>query len=224
MKFFLARGALILAVSLTLASCGGGSGKATYPIKVSVSGQIYEGLVLSTNGQNVTVPLPATKDSSVDIVFPQEIEYGETYNVIPSAQPKHQSCSIPVGYPYNLLPSGTAGQLKEIKMYYHCTLNGIPLGGTIKNLKGTGLVLTNGSSGTYTATPALDTAGAPTGADQTFTMTSIPFDYTYGVTVLTQPQGQTCTVANGVGTMTQADEDAGGMMKLLVTCSDNPAP
>jgi hypothetical protein len=55
-------------------------------------------------------------------------------------------------------------------------------------------------------------------------MTSIPFDYTYGVTVLTQPQGQTCTVANGVGTMTQADEDAGGMMKLLVTCSDNPAP
>jgi hypothetical protein len=239
MKFSLARGALTLAVSLTLASCGGGGGKATYPIKVSVSGQLYPGLILTTNGQDLTVPLPATKGGSVDVVFPQEIEYGETYNVMPKvvtvknadgtsaaklAQPEHQTCSIPVAYPYNLLPSGTAGQLKEIKMYYVCTLNGIPLGGTIKNLKGTGLVLTNGSSGTYTAAPTLDTAGAPTGADQTFTMTSIPFDYTYGVTVLTQPQGQTCSVANGVGTMTQADEDAGGMMKLVVTCSDNPAP
>jgi hypothetical protein len=239
MKFSLARGALTLAVSLTLASCGGGSGKATYPIKVSVSGQLYPGLILSTNGQDVTVPLPATPGGSVDVVFPQEIEYGETYNVMPKvvavtnadgttaltiAQPKHQSCSIPTSYPYNLLPSGTAGQLKEIKMYYVCTLNGIPLGGTIKNLKGTGLVLTNGSSGTYTAAPTLDSAGAPTGAEQKFTMTSIPFDYTYGVTVLTQPQGQTCTVDKGVGTMTQADEDKGGMMDMVVTCSDNPTP
>lgn len=224
MKFSLARGALVLAVSLTLASCGGGGGKATYPIKVSVSGQLYEGLVLSTNGQNVTVPLPATKGGSVDLVFPQEIEYGETYNVFPSSQPKHQTCSIPVGYPYNLLPSGTAGQLKEIKMYYVCSLNGIPLGGVIKNLRGTGLVLTNGSSGTYTAAPAVDTTGAPTGADQPFTIGSIPFDTTYGVTVLTQPQGQTCTVDKGVGTMTQADEDKLGMLDIVVTCSNNPAP
>lgn len=223
MKFTLARGALVLAVSLTLASCGGG-GKATYPIKVSVSGQLYDGLVLSTNGQNLTVPLPATKGGSVDVVFPQEIEYGQAYNVFPSSQPKHQTCSIPTGYPYNLLPSGTAGQLKEIKMYYVCTLNGIPLGGVIKNLKGTGLVLTNGSSGTYTAAPAVDTAGAPTGADLTFTIGSIPFDTTYGVTVLTQPQGQTCTVDKGVGTMTQADEDKGGMLDIVVTCTNNPAP
>jgi hypothetical protein len=241
MKFSLARGALTLAVSLTLASCGGGGGKATFPITVIVSGQVYPGLILSTNGQDVEVPVPANPgpNTSVTVTFPQQIEYGETYNVMPKiikvtnadgssaakiAYPAHQTCSVPVGYPYNLLPSGTAGQLKEIKMYYHCTLNGIPLGGTIKNLKGTGLVLTNGSSGTYTAVPAVDTTGAPTGADQSFTIGSIPFDYTYGVTVLTQPQGQTCTVAKGVGTMTQADEDKGGMMDILVTCSDNPAP
>jgi hypothetical protein len=173
------------------------------------------------------------------VTFPREIEYGETYNVMPKvtavtnadgtttlkvAQPKHQTCQVPVGYPYNLLPSGTAGQLKEIKMYYVCTNNGIPLGGSIKNLKKTGLVLINGSSGTLAVAPKLDTAGNPTGEAQEFTLSSIPFGTTYGVTVLTQPQGQTCTVANGVGTMTQADEDAGGMMKLVVTCDDNPTP
>jgi hypothetical protein len=40
MKFHLVRPALVLASSLVLASCGGGS-KETYPVKVTVSGVQY---------------------------------------------------------------------------------------------------------------------------------------------------------------------------------------
>ena len=39
----------------------------------------------------------------------------------------------------------------------------------------------------------------------------------FGVTVLHQPNGQTCTVANGIGVM------AKGYGGVLVTCSPTPA-
>jgi hypothetical protein len=132
MKFSLARPALALAVMATLASCGGG-GKATFPINVTVSNLRYPGLVLSTNGQDLTVnPTSATSatDATVaDVVlaFPNQIEYGQQYEVMPKgavvtnhvpsggAQPKHQTCSP------NLFPAyGTAGQLAKIDIRYAC--------------------------------------------------------------------------------------------------------
>ena len=57
MTFSFARAALVLAASLSLASCGGG-GKATYPIKVTVNNLTEQGLILSTNGQDVAVAPP----------------------------------------------------------------------------------------------------------------------------------------------------------------------
>ena len=226
MKFSLARPALALAVSLTLASCGAG-GKATFPIHVTVNNVLYDGLVLTTNGMDYAVKKPAT-GSQVVFVFPNEIEYGEVYDVIPKgrtttslgAQPLHQTCSE------NTFPkTGTAGQLAKIDIYYTCVVNSFALGGTIKNLRGTGLVLTNGSlGGTYAATPVTDaTTKEPTGADISFTLSSVPFGTTYGVTVLTQPSGQTCTVTGGennagAGTMDEPEEKTGGVTNLVVTC------
>ena len=231
MKFTLARPACALAITVALASCGGG-GKATFPINVTVSGLQYPGLILSTNGQDYAVTPPATAGADVVFAFPNQIEYGQTYNVIPKgyvvngstvtdlgAQPKHQTCS-PTLFPAN----GTAGQLAKIDIRYACAIKTYGLTGAVKGLTGTGLVLANGSSaGTVAVSPAVDANNAPTGADVPLTMNAVPYGTTYGVTVLTQPTGQTCTVTGGAngsggGTMDDAAEAAGGVSNLVVTC------
>jgi len=228
MKFSLARGAIALAATLTLASCGGG--KATFPINVNVTGVIYPGLVLSTNGQDLVINPPAKAGDPVNAVFPNEIEYGQTYDVIPKGQvststavvlgqnPKHQTCSPATEYPYNLPTYGTAGQLASIQIYYVCAINTYPLTGVVKGLTTDGLVLTNGSNGAISVAKAVDASSVATGADVAFAMNPVVYNNTYGVTVLTQPTGQTCTVANGVGTMDDAAEAAGGVTNLVVTC------
>ncbi|WP_296951016.1 hypothetical protein [uncultured Massilia sp.] len=229
MKFSLAGKALALAATVTLASCGAG-GKATFPINVTVLNVLYPGLVLTTNGMEQTVAPPAKNaDGSipnVTFVFPNQIEYGQTYDVIPKgatatalgAMPAHQSCGA-VQFPKN----GTAGQLSKIDIYYSCTINAYALSGTIKGLTTTGLVLANGSNSTYTASPVVDANNKPTGADLAFALSAVPYANTYGVTVLTQPTGQTCTVAGGAngtgaGTMDDAAEKANGVTNLVVTC------
>ena len=235
MKFSLARPALALAVLATLAACGGG-GKATFPINVTVSGLQYSGLVLSTNGQDLTINPPATAGQDVTAVFPNQIEYGQEYEVVPKgatvvnhastggSQPKHQTCSP------TLFPAyGTAGQLAKIDIRYLCAINTYQLTGTVNGLTGTGLVLANGSTtGTIAVSPALDANQKPTGADVALIMNPVPYNTTYGVTVLTQPTSpaQTCTVTGGAngtggGTMDDAAEAANGVTNLVVTCVNN---
>jgi hypothetical protein len=237
MKFSLARPALALAIMATLASCGGG-GKAMFPINVTVTNVQYPGLILTSNGQDLTINPPATAGQDVVTAFPNAIEYGQQYEVVPKgatvvnhaatggAQPKHQTCS-PVTFP----AYGTAGQLAKIDVRYACAINAYALSGTVKGLTGTGLVLANGSTtGTIAVSPALDANQKPTGADVTLTMNSVPYGTTYGVTVLTQPTSpnQTCTVTGGAngkggGTMDDAAEAAAtpGVTNLVVTCVTN---
>jgi hypothetical protein len=185
---------LAAACALALTACGGG--EATYPVNVTVSGVIYPGLVLTTNGQDLAVD-PAS--SGKTIAFPNALKYGDVYAITIKAQPAHETCS-----PY----SGTndsAGHLAQISAYFTCGLNAYSLGGKIVGMTGTGLVLTNGSTG-GTFTPV---AGATE-----FTLPSVAYGSTYGVTVLTQPAGQTCSVQNGVGTLLK-DE---AITNLIVTC------
>jgi len=235
MKFSFARGAIALAATLTLASCGGG--KATFPINVNVLGVVYPGLVLSTNGQDLAINPPAKAGDPVNAVFPNQIEYGETYDVVPKGQvattagvvlgqnPKHQTCNPNSEYPSNLPTYGTAGQLAKIQINYVCTINAYPLTGVVKGLTKTGLVLTNGSNGAIPVSPAVDANSAPTGADVAFAMNPVVYNNTFGVTVLAQPTGQTCTIANGVGIMDDAAEAANpqGVNNLVVSCVNNPA-
>jgi len=240
MKFSLARTALALAATLTLASCGGGSGKATYPVHVTVSNLLYEGLILTTNGMDVTVKPPATAGTSVNLTFPNELDYGQVYNVVPKGgdlstspvvygtQPLHQTCLPNTNYPDNLPHTATAGQLATIQVNYVCALNAYPLLGTVKGLTGTGLQLANGSSAQVDVTPLTDTAGKPTGADTAFSLGKVYWNQTYGVTVLTQPKGQTCTVTaggdngKGAGTMKDTNKtdsyNSPGVTDIVVTC------
>jgi hypothetical protein len=49
-----------------------------------------------------------------------------------------------------------------------------------------------------------DRVVVPAGAT-TFAMAKVPQDGVYGIAILTQPAGQTCTIANGGGTMGATD-------------------
>jgi hypothetical protein len=226
MKFHLARPALVLASSLALASCGGG-GKETYPVTVTVSNVLYEGLILTTNGQEVAVPLPAKAGDPVVVTFPNGLDYGTYYQVVPKggtaagggSQPAHQNCAT-TGYPREY---GTAGQTASlesarkpaIEVFYNCVVKAFPLSGTISGLTSGSLTLINGSNSQVTV------AGSTTTSPLPFSLGSVPFGTSFGVTVLTQPAGFTCTVANGTGEMKETQEAAGGVTNVAVTCSPN---
>jgi hypothetical protein len=227
MKFPFARTALVLAASVSLASCGGG--KATYPITVTIRNLTEPGLVLSTNGMDLPVTPPPATQTSLTVTFPNQIEYGQAFSVVPKGatlsgntlqtygtQPAHQTCKPSGEYPYNLLVYGTAGQLANIQVYYDCFVNGYNLGGTVSGLTADGLVLANGN---------FDTLTVASGAT-TFTMPNqVPYNTTFGVSVLTQPPGLTCSVSggngtanNGSGIMDDAASKLGGVTNLVVNC------
>jgi hypothetical protein len=224
MKFHLARPALALAASLALASCGGG-GKETYPVKVTVSNVLYEGLILTTNGQEVAVHKPAKDGDPVVVYFPNNLDYGTRYNVVPKggtaagggSQPAHQNC-VTAGYPREY---GTAGQTASlesartpaVEVFYSCAIKAYPLSGTITGLTSGNLTLINGSNSQVTI------AGSTTTSPLPFSLGSVPFGTSFGVTVLTQPDGFNCTVANGTGEMKETQEAAGGVTNVAVTCS-----
>ena len=83
-----------------------------------------------------------------------------------------------------------------------CTLNQFELKGTVTGLTGNNLVLVNGAD----RVPV--TAGATS-----FTMAKVNQDAPYGVAILTQPDNQTCSVANGTGTV-----GANDITNVAVTC------
>ena len=89
-----------------------------------------------------------------------------------------------------------------------CKIIQHPLTVSIKNLTGSGLVIVNGD----------DRHDVPAGT-ASVDMAKVYEDGAYGVTVLTQPTGQTCTVSggssgNGSGIMGSTDNTT-----VTVTCS-----
>jgi hypothetical protein len=190
------RPALALTLALSLASCGG---KATFPVSGTIIGLNYDGLVLSTNGMDLPVPKNATS-----FTFPNALSYGEVYNVIPKAQPAHQTCSFATVFGNSPViyngPSDTAGRFGAINIGVACSTNTIALGGKITGLTSPGLQLVNGSD----AVPI-----APVATDVTFTFPAVSFGSTYGITVLKQPDNDVCTVANGTGTMSTDEAPVG---------------
>jgi hypothetical protein len=204
-KSILALCALTLAAGLS--ACGGGT--SSYTITGTVTGLQYEGLVLQNNNTNDLPVNPLGLDDNKNVKnvpysFPGQVDYGDPYSVTVKNQPKHQKCAPASG------AAETAGRLTTINAVISCALVSNPIGGTINNLTGSGLELINGSSGGKVA-PAAGATGFTFGAEVTF-------GDTYGVTILTQPSGQTCTVTNGAGTM-----DDVAITSIVVDCVNNPA-
>jgi hypothetical protein len=204
MKQFL-RGRTLLALAITtgLSACGGGGGQ--YDLGGLVSGLTDAAGVTLVNGdKTVTVAANATA-----YFFQNKLDYGDVFNVTIPTQPVHQTCSLG-------LSTGSAGTTSTISANLFCQQNAYPVGGTIRGLKAAGLMLNNGSdvsSVTVVTTPPTDPLA--------FSFPVRVLDgAVYGVTILAQPPGQVCTVAEGTGT---GRVGIAAVTSVVVNCVDTPA-
>lgn len=197
MKSSLMRPALALALAAGLSACGGG-GKATFTIGGQAAGLVYDGLILESNGMTINVAPPTTAGAVVSFAFPKQIEYGDVYNVQIKQQPAHQQCGSAGQIPNN---TDTAGRLAVINVTISCAVKTYAIGGKISGLTVDGLQLANGSTGGI-----LTLAKATTTTPFDYAMpVAVPFGVSYGVTVVKQPDGLTCTVSNPTGVMGDAE-------------------
>ncbi|HEY6484030.1 MAG TPA: hypothetical protein VIY54_10960 [Steroidobacteraceae bacterium] len=158
----------------------------------------------TVSGLNGTVSL---QDSGSDTLvlsgngaftFATALASGATYDVTVSTQPTGQTCTVANG-------SGTVStQVSNVAV--SCTTNTYGVGGGVAGLWGSGLMLTDNGG---------DTLPVPPGASSFAFATQIAYGSSYAVAVSTQPTGQTCTVANGAGTVT------GAVTSVAVSCTTN---
>ncbi len=238
MTLFSMRAACALLLAASLTACGGGSDKAKFPVAGNVTGLVYPGLTLTTDKQSVTIaPNTANTSTTINPVaysFPQVLEYGDVYFVTLGTNPAHQTCEV------GQARADSAGHTASINVLVQCAINSYSVNGYVTGLKVDGLQLINGStSGIITLTKAIVDANATTEAaakaaaaaltppSTSYTLTPsfsfnsvtnpVYYNQAYGVTVLTQPVGQTCTVVNGNGVMQDAP-----VTNITVNCVDNP--
>lgn len=185
-------GAAALAITALLAGCGG---KASFEVTGTITGLKNPGMTLSTSGQDVSPASGATA-----FRFPKTLSYGDEYDIIVSKQPDHMACSVTTG-------KGTAGQFSSIAAAVVCTQNAYALGGTVTGMTVAGLELANGGAQRYTF------ATVPANGDAFTFPQTVDYGSSYGVTVLTQPAGLFCSVANGTGVMGEA-----AVTSLRVSC------
>jgi hypothetical protein len=167
----------------------------SYTIGGTVTGVTGTGLVLRDNGGN---DLSITAAGA--FVFTTPVASGATFAVTVFGQPSGptQTCTVAGG-------TGTVGGGNVTSVLVNCTTNQYAVGGTISGLAGTVVLQDNGGDNlTLTATGAFSFA------------TPVASGAAYAVTVLTQPgsPSQTCTIAGGTGTVTNAN-----VTSVAVTCT-----
>jgi hypothetical protein len=161
----------------------------------TVSGLAGTGLVLRKGTESLPIGANGT------YAFQVPVPNGGTYTVTAATQPTgpSQTCTVVNG-------SGTMGLANVTNVDVTCATRAFTVGGTVTGLTGSGLVLRNGS----------DRLAIPAGATSYVLPTAVLSGRTYAVTVATQPRSptQTCTVANGRGTVGGAD-----VTNVNVTCA-----
>ena len=162
----------------------------TFSVGGSITG-LNGTVTLLNNGANST-PL----SSNAPFTFSTLLTSGSTYNVTIATQPAGQTCTVTNG-------AGTGTGTSITNVAVNCVTNTFTMGGTVTGLSGTVVLQNNlgndlsvSTSGGFTFTTALATASP------------------YSVTVLTQPAGQICTVANSSGTVAAAN-----VTNVSVTCA-----
>jgi subtilisin-like proprotein convertase family protein len=170
-----------------------------YTVGGTVGGLLGDGLVLSLNGGAQTLPI----DSNGSFAFPDALPSGTSYAVTVASQPTDpsQSCAIANG-------NGTVDDGNVTDITVTCSTHAYSIGGTVGGLLGDGLVLSlHGGAQTL----PIDANGSFTFPD------ALPSGTSYVVTVATPPSDpiQACTVANGSGTIDDAD-----VSDIVVSCTD----
>ncbi|MBS0580720.1 MAG: hypothetical protein JSR36_15795 [Proteobacteria bacterium] len=183
--------------TLLLGGCGGsGSGTSDYTVGGTVSGLAAGAQVqLLNNGTDaLTVAQAGT------FTFPTALPTAAHYAVSVGSTPAGQACTVSGG-------DGAIGSANVANVVVTCADRAFTLGGAVRGLNATGLVLGNGA----------DTLAVPAGSS-TFTMPSaVAYLSSYALVVKQQPQGAACAVQGGTGTMPAAD-----VANVVVSCSDQP--
>jgi len=214
MKLTFTRAAALLALAIGLTACGG---KASFTVGGPVTGLIYDGLVITnvTNGDTKAVPKPlAAAAGATTFALDKSLDYGQTYDVRISAQPEHETCTLFGG-------ADTAGRLSVINITVTCAVQQFTIGGTVSGLRSvldtttkTGLVITNGADKL-----ALELDGA-------YVMPAkVAYAQSYGVSIVTQPTGKTCTVSNPSDTVKSVQLSVGVLNpvdNINISCVANP--
>ena len=168
----------------------------SFTIGGQVTGLAGTGLVLQDNNGD---DLPISADGS--FTFPTPVLSGQTYSVTVRSQPSGppQTCQVMNG-------TSTVYFYNVTNIYVTCATDTFMVGGTVTGLSGTGLVLQdNGGDSLWIA------------SDGSFAFpTAVASGKTYTVTVSGQPSkpAQTCTVANGTGTVGTAN-----VTGVAITCT-----
>ena len=153
-----------------------------YKVGGLVSGLVTgDALVLQNNGQD---DLTLTVDGSFE--FASRIAYQSSYSVTVKTQPAapSETCTVSNG-------AGTLGATDVNNVSVNCSVNNFTVGGTVSGYSSTSPI-------------ELRLNGAlplSLNADGAFVFPPLADASSYAVTVSAQPDGQTCSVGNGSGTL-----------------------
>jgi N-acetylneuraminic acid mutarotase len=178
-------------VSNVAVNCSDGK----YNIAVTVTGLAAGGLSVQDNGGN-TLSIAANGTFN----FNQPVTSGSPYDVTVASDPLGQTCTVSNG-------TGTVQSSNVTNIGVVCVSNLYQVGGTLSGLiSGRSIVLQdNGGSSTVVSANGAFVFATPVASGSP-----------YSVTILTQPAGQTCSVAMGSGTVAGAN-----VTSAAVSCSDN---
>ncbi|HEY3849789.1 MAG TPA: kelch repeat-containing protein [Steroidobacteraceae bacterium] len=171
-------------------------GSAAFTVGGNVAGLVQGASVelANSDGDSVTVGANGV------FAFAVSVPVGATYGVTVFEQPSGESCTVGNG-------SGTVMGAGIVNVSVVCTPEVYGVGGSVSGLlPGRSLVLQDngGSNSTVSADGAFSfSAGVPSGSN-------------YAVTVRSQPDGQSCAIINGSGTIA-----AGDVLDVSVVCSDD---
>jgi hypothetical protein len=170
-----------------------------FSIGGTVSGLAGNGLVLQNNAGD---DLPIAADGSFSFATALDDLSGYAVSVLTQPDAPSQSCSVSNG-------GGTLAGADITTVQVVCVTDQFSIGGTVSGLAGSGLVLQNNAGDDL-----------PIAADGSFGFaTALDDGSAYEITVLAQPSGpiQTCSVANGSGSLEGGDVD-----DVTVACINEP--
>jgi hypothetical protein len=157
----------------------------SYALGGTVSGLTSGTLTLANGSGSDTVNVTANGAFQL----PADVAYGSTYAVTVQTQPAGQTCTVSNGtgpMPANAVTNVTVT----------CAATTYTIGGSVSGLTTTGLVLQNNGA---------DNTSIAATATQFSMNTAVANASAYDITVLTQPTGQACQVANGSNTVVSAN-------------------
>jgi len=188
MKSKYVRSGLALLSAAVLSACGGGDGNMT--LGVTVSGLSKAGLEIQ-NGNDVL-----KADANGTYYFPTLLATDADFNITLKTIPANVECAVNNG-------SGKINYFTQLQATVSCFNTPYNLGGSVTGLSAGVLVLANGS----------ELVSLPAGTTTWNFPNKVANGAAYGITVLTQPNGLSCTIANGSGTMPTAN-----VTSVAVTC------